>query len=57
MSSFQPMLFECPSEFTKFLAELNEFAAEFGEFILPKQYSRNSVPPDPYIVAIPPTVR
>ena len=28
-----------------FFAELSEFSAELSEFTLPKQYSRNSIPP------------
>ena len=47
MSSFQPMNCVCQSELTEFLAELIEFAAELSEFSLPKQYSRNSIPPIP----------
>ena len=35
----------CQSELTEFLAELTEFAAELSEFSLPKQCSRNSIPP------------
>ena len=38
----------CKSELTEVLAELTEFAAELSEFSLPKQYSRNSIPPVPY---------
>ena len=38
----------CKSELTEFLAELTEFAAELSEFSLPKQYSRNSIPPVSY---------
>ena len=30
---------------TEFFSELTEFAAELSEFSLPKQYSRNSIPP------------
>ena len=33
------------SELTEFFAELTEFEAELSEFSLPKQYSRNSIPP------------
>ena len=35
----------CKRELTEFLAELTEFAVELSEFSLPKQYSRNSIPP------------
>ena len=38
----------CKSELAEFLAELTEFAAKLSEFSLPKQYSRNSIPPVPY---------
>ena len=38
----------CKCELTEFLAELTEFAAELSEFSPPKQYSRNSIPPDSY---------
>ena len=38
----------CQSELTEFFAELTEFAAELSEFSLPKQYSRNSIPPVAY---------
>ena len=34
-------------EYAEFLAELTELAAELSEFSLPKQYSRNSIPPVP----------
>ena len=37
--------FVCKRELTEFLAELTEFAVELSEFSLPKQYSRNSIPP------------
>ena len=46
MSAFGPFI--CGSKGTHrvfFLAELTEFAAELTEFSLPKQYSRNSIPP------------
>ena len=40
------LLFVCKRELTEFLAKLTEFAAELSsEFSLPKQYSRNSIPP------------
>ena len=42
------LLSVCQSELTEFLAELTELAAELSEFSLPKQYSRNSIPPVPY---------
>ena len=42
------LLFVCKCELTEFLAELTEFAAELSEFSPPKQYSRNSIPPDSY---------
>ena len=46
VSSSQPFLCEKKSELTGFFfAELTEFATELSEFSLPKQYSRNSVPP------------
>ena len=35
----------CKRDLTEFLAELTEFAVELSEFSLPKQYSRNSIPP------------
>ena len=35
----------CQSEVTEFFAELTEFAAELSQSSLPKQYSRNSIPP------------
>ena len=35
----------CQSELAEFLAELTELGAELSEFSLPKQYSRNSIPP------------
>ena len=47
VSSSQPIICVCKSELTEFLAELTEFAAELSEFSLPKQYSRNSIPPVP----------
>ena len=37
--------FVCKRELTEFLAELTEFALKLSEFSLPKQYSRNSIPP------------
>ena len=37
--------FVCQSEVTEFFAELTEFGAELSKFSLPKQYSRNSIPP------------
>ena len=40
VSSFQPIV--CAP-----FAELTDFAAELSEFSLPKQYSRNSIPPAP----------
>ena len=40
------LLFVCKCELTEFLAELTEFAAELSEFSPPKEYSRNSIPPD-----------
>ena len=46
LSEFISAYFLCAkSELTEFLAELTEFAAELSEFSLPKQYSRNSIPP------------
>ena len=48
VSSFS-LVFVCQSELTEFLAELTEFAAELSEFSLPKQCSRNSIPPVPYL--------
>ena len=42
------LLFVCQSELTEFFAELTEFAAELSEFSLPRQYSRNSIPPVSY---------
>ena len=42
----------CKSELTEFLAELTEFAAELSEFSLPKQYSRNSIPPVPVPLSV-----
>ena len=47
MSSFQSSICGFLAELTEFLAELTEFAAELSEFSLPKQYSRNSIPPVP----------
>ena len=41
------------SELTEFLAELTEFAAELSKFALPKQYSRNSIPPVPPCPSVP----
>ena len=38
----------CQHELTEFFPELTEFAAELSEFSLPKQYSRNSIPPVSY---------
>ena len=38
----------CQSELTEFDAELSEFAQKLSEFSLPKQYSRNSIPPVPH---------
>ena len=38
-------LFVCKCELTESFAELTEFAAELSEFSLPKQYSRNDIPP------------
>ena len=40
----------CQSELTEFFAELTEFAAELSEFSLPKQHSRNSIPPVSYFL-------
>ena len=37
--------FVCQRELTKFFAELTEFAAGLSDSSLPKQYSRNSIPP------------
>ena len=42
------LLLVCQSELTEFLAELTEFAAKLNAFSLPKQHSRNSIPPIPY---------
>ena len=36
-------LLVCQSELTEFLAEAAESAAEFSEFPLPQQFSRNSI--------------
>ena len=41
LSEFLSALFEL----TEFFAELTEFATELSEFSLPKQCSRNSIPP------------
>ena len=38
----------CKAELTDFFAELTELAAELSEFSLPKQCSRNSIPPVSY---------
>ena len=38
----------CQSDLTEYVSELTEFPAELSEFSLPKQYSRNSIPPVPY---------
>ena len=38
----------CKRELTESLAELTEFAPKLSEFSLPKQYSRNSIPPVSY---------
>ena len=43
------LLFVCKRELTAFLAELTEFAVELSEFSLPKQHSRNSIPPVSYV--------
>ena len=45
VSSSQPIVCVFSAELTEFSAELTEFAAELSEFSLPKQYSRNSIPP------------
>ena len=39
----------CKRGLTEFLAELTELAVELSEFSLLKQYSRNSIPPVPYL--------
>ena len=39
------LLFVCRCKLTEFFAELTEFGAELSEFSLPKQHSRNSIPP------------
>ena len=38
-------LFVYQSELTELVAELTEFAIELSEVKLPKQHSRNSLPP------------
>ena len=43
------LLFACQSKLTEFVAEITEFAAELREFSLPKQYSRNGIPPVSYL--------
>ena len=49
VSSFQPFIcvpiISSQCELKEFLAELTEFAQKLSEFFLPKQYSRNSIPP------------
>ena len=45
VSAFQPILL-CPNvNLPSFSQGLTEFGAELGEFYLPKQSSRNSIPP------------
>ena len=48
------LLFVRQGELTEFFAELTEFAVKLSEFSSPKQYSRNSIPPVPYIHLVAP---
>ena len=47
VSLFRPIIFLCKSELTEFFAELAEIGSEFTKSSLPKQYSRNRIPPVP----------